>query len=149
MALSGILDLLDNVTPEARALFTQLEALDKLKVDVGFLEGSGEMAAIAAYNELGTSTIPPRPFMSQTVSSHGDEISKAIADGCSVVMEGGSAAEALDQIGSKVKGLIQNEMASGNFTPNAPETIKKKGSSTPLIDTGRMMQSVEYAVRRG
>ena len=30
----------------------------------------------------------------------------------------------------------------GDFEPNAPSTIRKKKSDKPLIDTGRMRQSV-------
>ena len=34
----------------------------------------------------------------------------------------------------------------GHFVPNAPNTIKQKGSSQPLIDTGRMRNSVSHKV---
>ena len=30
----------------------------------------------------------------------------------------------------------------GEWTPNAPSTIKKKGSSSPLIDTGALRQKI-------
>ena len=31
--------------------------------------------------------------------------------------------------------------------PNAPSTIRKKGSDKPLIDTGRLRQSVNYVIK--
>lgn len=34
-----------------------------------------------------------------------------------------------------------------NWPPNAPSTIKAKGSSTPLIDTGALRASITYVVR--
>jgi hypothetical protein len=37
---------------------------------------------------------------------------------------------------------------SGALAPNAPSTIQKKGSSMPLIDTGAMFGSINYAVRK-
>lgn len=37
---------------------------------------------------------------------------------------------------------------SGNLAPNSPLTIKMKGSSRPLIDTGALRQSITYVVRR-
>ena len=46
------------------------------------------------------------------------------------------------------KGLIQRKIVDGTFEPNAPSTIRKKGSSRPLIDTGRMRQSVNFIIRR-
>ena len=36
----------------------------------------------------------------------------------------------------------------GNLAPNAPYTIAKKGSSLPLVDTGSMLGSITYAVRK-
>lgn len=35
-----------------------------------------------------------------------------------------------------------------NLAPNAPSTIRQKGSSKPLIDTASMMNSITYAVRK-
>ena len=36
----------------------------------------------------------------------------------------------------------------GHLAPNAPATIEKKGSSKPLVDTGSMLGSITYAVRK-
>lgn len=33
-----------------------------------------------------------------------------------------------------VRGLVQETIKEGEFSPNAPSTIKKKGSDKPLID---------------
>ena len=38
--------------------------------------------------------------------------------------------------------------AGGNLAPNSPYTIAKKGSSLPLVDTGSMLNSITYAVRK-
>jgi len=38
--------------------------------------------------------------------------------------------------------------AGNNLAPNAPSTIAQKGSSKPLIDTGSMLNSITYAVRK-
>ena len=47
-----------------------------------------------------------------------------------------------------VRGLVQETIKEGEFSPNAPSTIKKKGSDKPLIDTGHMRQSVMTVVDR-
>lgn len=63
-------------------------------------------------------------------------------------MNGASAEQTLKDIGIFQKDLIQDKIEEGDFTPNAESTIRKKGSSKPLIDTGRMRQSVNYWIRQ-
>jgi hypothetical protein len=46
-------------------------------------------------------------------------------------------------------GDIQHEITVLRHPPNAPATIRAKGSSKPLIDTGEMRQSVTYQIRGG
>ena len=53
-----------------------------------------------------------------------------------------TAEKILREIAVFQKGLIQETIAEGDFEPNAPSTIRKKKSDKPLIDTGRMRQSV-------
>lgn len=143
-----------DLTPEGKRYFAELEKLAKLEVQVGFQEGeSGEggvsLAEIAAYNELGTSTIPTRPFMRQSFENHGDEIQAACDQVNANLSNGGTAESALQELGVFVKGLVQSEIVSGGFTPNAPYTVAQKGSDTPLIDSGRMRQSVNFVIKEG
>ena len=46
-----------------------------------------------------------------------------------------------------MKGIVQKTIKEGSFVPNAPSTIRKKGSDKPLIDTGRLRQSVNYHIK--
>jgi hypothetical protein len=50
--------------------------------------------------------------------------------------------QALDQIGIYGIKLVVEKIDSQIPPPNAPATIAKKGSSTPLIDTGQMRQTL-------
>lgn len=147
MAISGILDALDSTTPEGKKLIAEIEKFNSMEAVAGFPNGPDDVVAIAAYNEFGTSTIPPRPFIQQTMTKHEGEISETFASAVAQVMGGATAEDALNQIGKTFKEMIQAEISSGDFAPNAPETVAKKGSSTPLIDTGRMRDSVDYLVR--
>ena len=52
--------------------------------------------------------------------------------------------QALGQLGEMTKGDVQTEIRSGDFAPLKPATIKRKGSSRPLIDTGQMVQSIAW-----
>ena len=36
----------------------------------------------------------------------------------------------------------------GNWAPNSPLTIAQKGSAMPLIDTGKLRQSITYEVQK-
>ena len=78
------------------------------------------------------------------------------------IVKGQATAEkALQAIGTMQVGLIENELKTGNFEPNAPITIeggwmtrngkaffiKGKKSNQPLIDTGRLRQSIKYVIQ--
>nr|DAI17696.1 MAG TPA: virion morphogenesis protein [Caudoviricetes sp.] len=111
-------------------------------------DSGATVAEVAVWNEFGTSKIPQRPFMQQTAERHdnwGDETAKT----WNAVIDGENPKIGANLIGEKVKGDIQEEIANGEFTPNAPRTIAKKKSARPLIDTGRMRQSITYKVRTG
>ena len=142
-----------DLTPEGKRYFEALKKLSELEVQVGFLgddayEGGTSTAEVAAYNELGSSDTPARPFMKQSFENHEDELRAACERVNATIASGGSVEQALNALGVAVKGLIQTEIVDGDFAENAPSTIKKKGSDRPLIDTGTMRQSVNYVIKR-
>jgi hypothetical protein len=55
----------------------------------------------------------------------------------------------LERFGLKCVGEVQARIKSGIPPANAPSTIAKKGSSTPLIDKGQLWTSVTFKVTRG
>lgn len=126
----------------------------KMEVQVGFQADSGSyengatLAEVAAYNELGTSSTPARPFMRKSFENHEKELQNACDQVNKTLAKGGTTQQALDELGAFVKGLVQEEIVSGDFAPNADSTIAKKGSDKPLIDTGFMRQSVNYQVKQ-
>ena len=142
------------LTPEGAKYIKALQDLDGLEVAVGFQAGQGtyedgtDLVEVVAYNEFGTSTIPPRPFMKQSFENHPDKLGEIREQIIKRLLSGASAEQAMNEAGVFLKGLMQEEIVTGEFVPNAPSTIKKKGSATPLIDTGQMRQSVNYIVRK-
>lgn len=85
--------------------------------------------------------------MRDSVDNHMDELGNEIAGWCKKIVNGEMQAhEMMMNIGMMQKGLMQEEIARGSFAPNSPATIKKKGSDTPLIDTGIMRSSVNYQI---
>ena len=86
--------------------------------------------------------------MWQSVENHVDEITQACGAAAKAVGSGQmSAQQALSSIGDMLVGVTQNEIRDGEFEPNAPSTIRKKGSSKPLIDSGHMRQSVHFFIK--
>ena len=57
--------------------------------------------------------------------------------------------EVLELLGQQCVGQIQERISEGIDPPNAPSTIRQKGSSTPLIDTGALRSAVNYRVNPG
>jgi hypothetical protein len=57
-----------------------------------------------------------------------------------------TTAMALGQMGNFLVGAVRKQIRNGHFVPLKPATIRRKGSSKPLIDTGQMMNGVTYVV---
>lgn len=141
-------------TAEGARIEKFIEELTSKQINVGFNEKSGSYedgtttAQVAAWNEYGTEHSPARPFMRQTIENNEDRITKFVnAKAGAAIRSGGSAAEVLNAIGAYTKGRMQKEIRDGEFEPNAPSTIARKGSSKPLIDSGRMRQSIVYVIK--
>ena len=144
----------DRLTPEGQRFFRELAELKELEVRVGFQRGEAQeedgtdICDVAAYNELGTDHIPARPFIRQSVDDNESKIKSFLKAQVKDFGKGKSAEQILKEIGIFQKDLMQDKITSGSFAPNADSTIKKKGSSKPLVDTGRMRQSVNYVIQK-
>lgn len=55
--------------------------------------------------------------------------------------------KALNRVGLKMVGDMQKRISAHIPPPNSPVTIARKGSSTPLIDTGQLRGAISYEVR--
>ena len=144
----------DRLTPEGQRFFRELAELKELEVRVGFQRGKSQeedgtdMCDVAAFNELGTDHIPARPFIRQSVDDNESKINSFLKEEVKDFAQGKSAEQILKEIGIFQNDLMQDKITSGSFAPNAESTIKKKGSSKPLVDTGRMRQSVNYVIQK-
>ena len=147
-----------HLTREGEQFLKNLDDLNKLAVYVGFTEESGAyddgltVAQVAAFNEFGTSTIPARPFMQDTVNQNYDLIVDTMKQAMAMVQNGTDAKTILNRIGVDAVGLMQAQIESGQYAPNAPSTIRQKTKNGkvgdhPLIDTGRMWQNIHYVIR--
>lgn len=55
----------------------------------------------------------------------------------------------LEKMAIYLEGKLVEYFDNNNWTPNAPSTIKKKGSAKPLIDTGDLRRSIRAFVEGG
>lgn len=115
----------------------------------GFREfGKPTVAEYAIQNEFGTDKIPARPALRNAIDENEKKIrkfkqkviQKYLIDGKLNEKQAGSL------IGFFVRSLMQRSITDLKSPPNAPSTIARKGSSNPLIDTGRYRQSINYKV---
>lgn len=145
--------MFSDLTPEGKKFVQELKKLERLEVRVGFQSGDAsyengaDICEIAAHNEFGGSGTPARPFMKQSFENHEAELRAACERVNKAIGNGGTAEAALKQLGVVTKGLVQDEIVSGGFAANSPATIARKGSATPLIDTGTMRGSVNYVIK--
>jgi hypothetical protein len=114
--------------------------------------GDGDLLVIAASNEFGTADghIPERSYLRSTVDEKRAGYEAALTRIVRDEVDGKSVARVgLERLGAKAVGDVQKKIAALREPPNAPSTIAKKGSSNPLIEDGRLRQSIEYEVRVG
>ena len=138
-------------TADGERLQRTMDELKKLKLHVGFMPGQNfekdgtDVAVVAMRNEFGDDKVPARPFMSQAINNNEKAISKIATQ----ALKEEAPKDILDIIGEGLSTLIRKEIEKGDFVPNAPSTIARKGSDKPLIDTGLMKESVEHWIDRG
>lgn len=142
----------DRWTPEGQRFMRELERLKKQRVCIGFQHGTDtdqgvDIADIAAWNELGTVRSPSRPFMRNSIDNHTDEIRAFAAAQMRRLLAGTDAREVLNAMGTMQKGIMQYEITEGHFQANSASTIRRKKSDRPLVDTGRMQQSIHFVIK--
>lgn len=134
--------------PGTAKLAATLDGLEGLEGKVGWFESAHypdgtAVAYVATIHEFGTDHIPARPFMRPAVQDNGPEWMKLLADGAKAAANGGiSARDVLEMVTLKAAGDVAKKIEAVTSPALSPITIKRKGKSKPLIDTGQMFQSV-------
>lgn len=117
-----------------------------VKVGVLGAEGS-DLVMVATYNEFGTETIPERSFLRSTMNVNRAKYQKGLQRALEAVIDGSLDTDrALGLVGLEIVKDIQTTILELRDPPNAEATIERKGSSNPLIDTGRLRQSIQFDV---
>lgn len=110
-------------------------------------EGGMTLGEVAEANEFGTDRIPARPFLSSWADEReASALKEMSADVRSAIKAGTSPAARLDARAQRFAGEVQSRIAGGIPPPNAESTVERKGSSTPLVDTGQLRSAIRGKV---
>lgn len=107
------------------------------------------MAELATIHEFGSEDggIPERSFLRSTIHENLGDIRaltrKLLVD---IFLGKTNETKALKTIGVFVQSKVRGKITDGPFKPNAPATVRMKGSSRPLIDTGQLRRSINFEV---
>lgn len=128
----------------------------KSHVEVGVPNGamhSGgiSMSLLANIHTYGSITqgIPARPFLVPALQDNQAKYIKYLKSQTVPLLFGRTTqAKVLGLLGEMAAADVKKYFTSGKFAPLSASTIKQKGSSRPLIDTGQLRQSITYSIER-
>lgn len=159
----------ENNIPE---LMRTLRALKGKEISVGVHEGEAELSMIAAVHEYGVEiqvtdkmrgwfaysgyplkatttviTIPERSFIRSGFDENVGKIERKVRELMPAVIDNNMDPDAfMDKIGLEFAGLIQKKLRSLQDPANSSMTTERKGSSNPLIDSGRLVGAIQHRV---
>lgn len=134
-----------------------------VKVGLPSGEAGGDIIKIGIYNHFGTKgsgkgfvrngvwgfggPIPERPFIANAMRDNRNKYRDGMQTAARAILAGEyDMRTALNRLGIMAQGDIQQEIQSLSTPPNSPVTVAIKGSSNPLVDTGRLGQSITWIV---
>lgn len=121
-----------------------------MMVNIGIPSGPTEddgtpVALVAAVHEFGNKTNPERSFLRAGIRENLDKYRAITMRGLKSTVKGGQSVEkTLGMLGLAASSDVKKKITDGPFVANKASTIKRKGSSRPLIDTGQLRQSITW-----
>lgn len=90
-------------------------------------------------------TIPPRPFLRYSWDHYHEKWGKTATKLVMCIMfDDWTAKQALDELGTVMASDIRDVLKVWKTPSNAPLTIANKGKDDPLVDTGKLMNSITF-----
>lgn len=109
-------------------------------------KGKLKVAQIYAFGEFGTENSPERPTLRPTMRMQRQKyigvmrtitLKAMTVDGYDIRIQMG-------KLGQVAQNDVQKAIRDLDSPPNAESTVKAKGSSNPLIDTGQLLSSIRW-----
>lgn len=125
------------------------ESSEMKLVNIARMLNYGRAAGLTA-NGHKYPAIPARPFIKNCIDNHLNPIQKLMRMVALDMINKGIKPDdkSLEKIGLFCKGALQRSIKDSNaYAPNAPSTINAKGSARPLIDTGMLVNSVDFEIK--
>ena len=119
----------------------------KGKKKTSSVEGEVELSDLARQLHFGTNETPARPFLTDGIDSEKKKIGETIAGEAKKIIAGTGAN--WNKVGTMAVGAVQELVRSDFYksrAPNSEFTIKTKGSDTPLIDGGNLINALTFVV---
>ena len=119
---------------------------DKAVTEHGMGKGA-TVAEIATYHEYGMG-VPQRSWLRGYVDENQVRIEQYLRNVAKQGLLTGNLGKAMETMGVVVVGEIQERISDHIPPPLSDRTKKRKGSDTPLIDTGQFRSSITFQVIR-
>lgn len=104
---------------------------------------------IAVVNEFGTDDghIPERPAHRTTYREEEGAMQRRMGGMLRLMLDGKRAKPIFNKLGLYYADRLKRNIMAWSLPPNAPSTVAQKGANNPLIDTGRMLNSIQHEIR--
>ena len=143
------------------AIFAALKTLENTEVLIGIPEDDNARkegdtinnAKLLYIHTHGSAVrnIPPRPVIEPAIEDDSTIIGDLMGQAAKAALDGNEqgAMDALKKAGMRGQNTARDWFTNpkNNWAANQPETIKRKGSEKPLIDTGELRKSITYVIR--
>lgn len=108
-------------------------------------------AEIGAIHEFGSFSrhIPMRSFLRMPINMKSDQIVQQASRGYAELIRQGKLVLVMKRLGIAAENAIQQAFASrgfGTWKEDKPATVRRKGSSAPLIDTAQLRRAIASRV---
>ncbi len=105
----------------------------------------------AGIHEFGSfrGRVPARSFLRMPIAEKSKQIIADASKGAAEMLAKGDVVGVLKRLGIACEKQIQLAFATrgfGSWAPDAPSTVRKKGSNQPLIDTSQLRRSISSQV---
>lgn len=146
------------ITEELKRKIKVMEEMANMRLEFGVVDEekktNGELVwQYAIYVEYGSKDgkKPARPFYASMIHTKRNYMNKLAIKLFTSVIDGkiSKPITAYKRLGRYLKASLENSLLNGDWTPNAPITIKMKKSSQPLVDTKNLLHCLGFKIYNG
>ncbi len=95
--------------------------------------------------------VPPRPILEPAMENGKEQLAELMKDAAGDALEGKNITQSLEKVGLQGQNIARAWFTNpnNNWAENSDETIKRKKSDKPLINTGELRKSIIYVIKDG